>query len=335
MSTNKFDLFSQSTSSLVQALEARSDTRQFDSPTVLIREGEAATAINIVITGLVTVETQQISGERVELAHGERGAMFGEMSWLEGRPAVASVRAEAGSSVLQVPGSVLDQLCQTSPNLSAELFRLIGTKLSLQIQSQNAWIHRFDASLHEPLRKVLVLFAALNEQDVDWLRQIGSLQRLADGAVLIEAGEPVPALYLVLAGEARILVRSDHGQREVGTSRRGELLGEMSLLNPELGIASATVVSHGGLELLRLEKAELLSALDAAPLRAMRFWCGLARMLSQRSRDQLLERGLAEASRIAEQQDDGDELDLTQLAAISTAGSRFDWLCRQFQNQEG
>jgi bacteriocin-type transport-associated protein len=335
MPTSSFDLLSQSSPALLQALEVHAHRRQFDAPTVLIREGEAANAISIVTAGCATVETLQSSGERVVLAQGERGAMFGEMSWLEQRPAVASVRAEAGSSVLQVPTAALDQLCQTSPIQAAELFRLIGTKLSLQIQAQNAWIHRFNASLQEPLRKVLVLFAALNEQDVDWLRQIGRLQRLADGAVLIEAGEPVPALYLVLAGEARILVHSDSGIREVGSSRRGELLGEMSLLNPELGVASATVVSHGGLELLRLDKAELLSALEAAPLRAMRFWCALARMLSQRSRDQLLERGLAEASRIAEQQSDGDELDLTQLAAISTAGSRFDWLCRQFQNQEG
>jgi len=335
MSTNCFDLFSQSTSALVQALEARAERRQFDTPSVLIREGEPTTAISIVTAGCVTVETLQNNGERVVLAQGERGAMFGEMSWLEGRPAVATVRAEAGSNVLQVPASALEQLRHTSPIQAAELFRLFGTKLSLQIQEQNAWIHRFNASLQEPLRKVLVLFAALSEQDVEWLRQLGKLQRLADGAVLIEAGEPVPALYLVLAGEARILVRSDGDIREVGTSRRGELLGEMSLFNPGQGVASATVISHGGLELLRLDTAELLSALDASPLRAMRFWCALARMLSQRSRDQLLERGLAEASRLAEQQSDGDELDLTQLAAISTAGSRFDWLCRQFQNQEG
>jgi hypothetical protein len=58
-------------------------------------------------------------------------------------------------------------------------------------------------------------------------------------------------------------------------------------------------------------------------------------MLSQRSRDQLLERGLAATSRLAEAQRDDEEIDLGQLTGISTAGSRFDWLCRQLQNQEG
>ena len=111
-------------------------------------------------------------------------------------------------------------------------------------------------------------------------------RQLDSPTVLSEAGAPVPAVDLVLA-------RSDHGLRDVGPSRRGELL--------------------------RLNKAQLLQALDAAPLRC----------------EQLLERGLASASRIAEQQSDGDEPDLAQLATISTAGSRFDWLCHQFQKQEG
>lgn len=328
-----FDLFSHSSTELVEALKGLATAVQFDEQTILIREGELSGAIYILTAGSAQVETLNASGEHLVLGQGERGAMFGEMSWIERRPAVATVRAAAGSSMLQVSTSALDQFCQRSPTLAAELFRLIGTKLSMQIQEQNAWIHRFNASLQESLRKVFVLFAALNEQDVDWLRQIGRLQRLADGARLIDAGDPVPALYLVLAGEARIMVHSNNNLQEVGTSRRGEMLGEMSLLNPNLSVASATVISNGGLELLRLEKTELISALEAAPQRAARFWCALARMLSQRSRDQLLERGLAEASRQAELQSDPDELELTELAAISTAGSRFDWLCRQLQNQ--
>jgi len=330
-----FSLIDRATPELLGWLHEHGQAQRLSAPTTLIREGDQIEALVLLLSGELSVYTSVGDSLSEPLAVLSAGSLVGEMSWLEQRPTVASVTASSDSLVLEVPFDQLDQLQREQPLLATELQRLIACKLALQIQSQNAWIHRFNTSQQEPLRKVLVLFAALNEQDVDWLRQMGRLQRLADGAVLIEAGEPVPALYLVLAGEARILVRSNCGIREVGTSRRGELLGEMSLLTPGLGVASATVVSHGGMELLRLDQAELLSALDAAPLRAMRFWYALARMLSQRSRDQLLERGLAKASRIAEQQGADDELDLTQLAAISTAGSRFDWLCRQFQNQEG
>ena len=182
---------------------------------------------------------------------------------------------------------------------------------------------------------MLVLFAELSEQDVDWLRQIGQLQRLQPGAVLLQQGQPVPALYLVLAGEARIQVKSDGRLRVVGSSRRGELLGEMTLLNPDESGASAQVDAPDGLEVLRIDKAALLDELAQDVGRATRFWRALARMLSQRSRDQLLDRGLAATSRRAERDGDGDEIDLSQLSAISIAGTRFDWLCRQFQDQEG
>jgi hypothetical protein len=58
-------------------------------------------------------------------------------------------------------------------------------------------------------------------------------------------------------------------------------------------------------------------------------------MLSQRSRDQLLSRGLAKSSLMAEKMIDDEQLGLEQLSAISSAGLRFDWLCRQFQDKEG
>jgi bacteriocin-type transport-associated protein len=155
------------------------------------------------------------------------------------------------------------------------------------------------------------------------------------GDVLIDQGQPVTSLYLVLAGQARIQVRSEGQLRVVGSSRRGELLGEMTLLNAANSGASARVSTTEGLELLALDINALLAALNDDADRATRFWRALARMLSQRSRDQLIERGLAATSRRAESVLDSGEIDVSQLSSITTAGARFDWLCRQFLNQEG
>ena len=143
------------------------------------------------------------------------------------------------------------------------------------------------------------------------------------------------SLSLVLAGDARVQVHSQGQLRLVGSSRRGELLGEMSLLIRDGRGASARVDTLNGLELLSINIDALLAELEGDTARASRFWRALARMLSQRSRDQLLERGLAATSRQAEAQRVDEEIDLAQLTGISTAGSRFDWLCRQLQNQEG
>jgi bacteriocin-type transport-associated protein len=300
-----------------------------------VREGELDGAVFVVESGLLRIATQALDGGSVPLGEGGAGSIVGEMSWLEARPAVASVWAAAGSHLLRLSHASLDGLQREGHPAAALLYQAIGSKLSLQIQSQNAWVHRFPGSGHEPLRKVLVLFADLNEQDVDWLRNLGQLRRLPPGGVLIDEGQQVENLSLVLAGDARVQVHSQGQLRVVGSSRRGELLGEMSLFNRDGHGASARVDTQDGLELLNINIDALLAALEGDTARASRFWRALARMLSQRSRDQLLERGLAATSRQDEAQRDDEEIDLSQLTGISTAGLRFDWLCRQLQNQEG
>jgi len=328
-----YNLFAQAESRLVEWLRVNASQLALRNETLIVQEGSRENGLYIVESGRLRIAASAADATSVPLAEQGEGSLVGEMSWLENRPAVASVLAEAGSRLLHLSSTTLRTLQREDHPVAALLYRAIGIKLSLQVQSQNAWIHRFPASVHEPLRKVLVLFAELNEQDVGWLRQLGELRRLPAGGKLIDEGEPVSALSLILAGEARIQVHSQGQLRVVGSSRRGELLGEMSLLNRDGHGASARVDTLDGLELLNLEIDTLLAALACDAARASRFWRALARMLSQRSRDQLLERGLAATSRRAEVFSD-DEIDVAQLSGISTAGARFDWLCRQFLNKK-
>lgn len=332
-----YNLLAQAEPELVKWLRSTATPVALSEQTCIVREGSRDDGLYIVESGRLRIATTAADGASVELGEQGVGSMVGEMSWLENRPAVASVLATAGSRLLHLNPSALEALGRDGHPAAALLYRAIGSKLSLQIQSQNAWIHRFAASPHEPLRKVLMLFADLNEHDVDWLRQLGHLRRLPAGGLLIDEGEPVRDLALILAGEARIQVFSEGRLQTVGSSRRGELLGEMSLLNRDSRGASARVDTPEGLELLSLDIDALLAALACDAARATRFWRALARMLSQRSRDQLLQRGLAATSRQTEIADDFDaeEIDMSQLSGISTAGARFDWLCRQFQNQQG
>jgi len=330
-----FDVFNNVDPQLVEWIVRNGRSVQAEQDLCLIAEGDAFAGLFVLEQGTLIISTSQSQADDVVLARLGVGSMVGEMSWLESRPAVARVVASAGSRIRLIEPTSLTLLQRPGDPIAPLLYRAICTKLSLQIQSQNAWIHRFTASVQEPLRKVLLLFAELEEQDVAWLGQLGQLQRLPPGGVLLEQGQPVAALYLVLAGDARIQINSDGQLKEVGSSRRGELLGEMSLLNAAMEGASARVDTLAGMELLRIDKQALLAALAADNARATRFWRALARMLSQRSRDQLLDRGLAQVSRQAEQTVDADEMDLEQLSAATTAGLRFDWLCRRFQDQGG
>ena len=157
--------------------------------------------------------------------------------------------------------------------------------------------------------------------------------------------ESVPDLLLVLVGTASVRVAAAAGEVEVGTSRSGELLGEMSLVGRD-DHASATVVARGPVEVLALPKALLLEDLACDPARGARFYRAMALMLSQRSRDQLQSRGLAAVARMRDENPQPEptwavppsgeadlemeeQLDLDQMASITQAGHRFHWLCRR------
>ena len=330
-----YNIFERASPDLLAWIRNVSVVREITTACRLIEEGSTPDCLFVVESGPVTVCTKQADGGSLSLASLKAGNLVGEMSWLEERPAVASIDAGPGSRLLQIPREALESINQSEAFICHLLYRLIAEKLALQVQGQNAWVHRIAATDQEPLRKVLVLFAELEEKDVAWIARSGKFKRLVAGDVLLQEGDNVPGLYLLLAGEARISITENGSWQSVGSSRRGELLGELTMLNPQAAGATANVDTLTGLELLMLDKEELSMTLNADPRLAKRFYKGIARMLSQRSRDQLLSRGFAEASRIAEELIDNEQLGLDQLSAISSAGLRFDWLCRQFQDKEG
>lgn len=333
---SSFSVFDLASPALLQWLESAGRTEALHSGETLIHEGQTSESLFVLQTGSLSVFTTNQEQGQERLATLSKGSLMGEMSWLEQRPTVATITADTACSVLSIPGGTLATLEDVDPSLAAELHRLFAQKLALQIQQQNAWTHRLnsDPAPVEALRKVLVLFAKLHEQDVHRLAGWGQVQRLQPHSVLLQQGQPVQALYLILSGEAEIMLTVAGHTQEVGSSRRGEVLGEMTLLLDEQDGAAASVETAQGMDVLAIDRLRLQAALEEDPRLATRFYCGLACMLSQRSRDQLLSHQRATASRQVEL-DAIDRLDLEELSAISRAARHFDWLCKHFQASEG
>ena len=327
---NVFDWISQE---LRTWLMANGETVSLQSDQALIKEGERCpNPLLLLLSGRLIVTTSSLQHRQEQVASLTAGSMVGEMSWLEQRPAVATITTSGDCSVLQLSSQKLERLIKEEPLMAAQLFRVIAQKLAVQIQGQNAWAHRLHDA-HAPveaLRKVLTLFATLQEQDVFTLARLGRVQRVLPQTVLLNQGDEVTAVYLVLSGEAEVVLTLDGRTQLVGSSRRGELLGEMSLLLSDQKGAAAEVRSSLGMDLLAIEFSDLCAELKHNPALGSRFYKGLACMLSRRSRDQLLSHQRAWLSRRAEEEA-FDCLDVDQLAAITRAARHFDWLCRHFQ----
>lgn len=292
----------------------------------LIEEGVPTPDLYLLLEGSgqvrTALETEDGETRSINLAEIGPGQFVGEMSLLEERLPVATVVALPGSRWIRVSyGPLLDAMVGDKA-LASSAYQVFAGKLALQLSSQNAFIHRWPGRDVEPLRKVLLVFGEWNELDVAWLAHEGERLDVPAGDTFIRAGEPLDLLFVVLDGEADVLVDVEATPTVVGSSRRGEILGEMSFLGGDER-ATATVQAREPMQLLAMPKPRIRQQLNDDLAFAERFYRSLAVLLSHRCRDQLLARGMA-ADAVAR-----EELDLATLRNVSSAGRRFEWLCQE------
>ena len=297
--------------------------------TVLIAEGRPTPNLFLVLEGSGQVRTTRESEDEgtssIELAVIGAGQIVGEMSLLENRLPVATVIALPDSCWISVNYKRLVSAMETDKRLAVSTYKVFAGKLSLQLNRQNAFIHRWPGEDIEPLRKVLLVFGEWNELDVAWLAQQGERMKLEQQTTFIHEGETLDKIFVVLDGEADVWINTPNNPIKVGTSRRGEILGEMSFLG-ENEQATATVQAKEAMLLLAVDKSAIRQQLEDDTDFAVRFYRSLAVLLSHRSRDQLMAHGMAaEAANL-------EELDLSTLSNVSTAGQRFEWLCQEIRS---
>ena len=281
-----------------QWLRNHARLRHAPEGSVLVREGVQDNVLFLVEQGSVRVRTTS-PGEPTTLADLGSGALFGEMAFLEGRLPVATVVAGPGCEVREVEEDRLAAAMAADPLLARDVYELLATKLASQLRQQNTIVHLWPGVSAAPPNQALLLYAYLEERDIDWLAANGRESRVPAGELLLEQGEPVPDLLILLHGTARVLLRQDTRTTTVGHVHGGEMIGEMSLLGGS-DEASASVQAEGTLTVLRVAKERLRSRLAADALSGSSFFRAMAIVLSRWSRNQLMSHGLAEGARRAE-----------------------------------
>ncbi len=107
------------------------------------------------------------------------------------------------------------------------------------------------------------LFKCLTDDQLDALLPRGRLAHFGRGEKLIEQGENGDSMFLLVDGEANVIVNRNGVQAHVASLRSGDCFGEMSLLTGER--RSATVVANSDCEVVQIDKAILAGSLKENP----------------------------------------------------------------------
>lgn len=178
------------------------------------------------------------------------------------------------------------------------------------------------------MRKALFILGELSDGDMDWLAETGQRQEIARESILIQRGEPIADVYILLDG--RLSVRIDgRDSREINALLPGEFIGELSFLDSRP--PSATVIASTNSVVVAISRDKLETKLRDDTAFAARFYRALGVFLAHRLRRMTLQG--------AEERDSGahpanettdDELDPKLLESISLAGKRFEWFQSRF-----
>ena len=124
-------------------------------------------------------------------------------------------------------------------------------------------------ALNPNILKNVPLFSSFSDQQLAYLLPAVQHRRFPRGSYVIRAGEETDALYIILAGRAKVLIPDDDGN-EVILSVIGpnEFFGEMGLLDDQP--RSASVETLEACEMLRISRSAFMNCLkdnfDAAML---------------------------------------------------------------------
>src|SRR5262249_33773131 len=108
------------------------------------------------------------------------------------------------------------------------------------------------------------LFASLPADQLVALAERGQVRTLPADCTVVQQGDTADALYVLLAGSARVYNRlPDGGETHLAEQHAGSYFGELALLDGQP--RSAWVVTTSPVELFVLPRADFLELLPRAP----------------------------------------------------------------------
>lgn len=186
-------------------------------------EGRGGETIFVIAAGKAEV-SRVVNGEAKPLAFLGGGSIFGEISLLTGAAPTSTVTCVTDCELFEVKREHLNQLARSYPSVPHTLAAFAQQRMAKNLVSSSPMF------AHVPEAERAALFGRFG------------FRALQAGEKVIDEGQQVPGLFLVLAGEL-VVQKEDPagGLVSLGILREGDIAGEIALLK---GIrATATVAA--------------------------------------------------------------------------------------------
>jgi serine/threonine protein phosphatase PrpC len=138
------------------------------------------------------------------------------------------------------------------------------------------------------------LFRPLNDREILRVLQVTEAVPYKDGQTVIREGDKGEELFIVLAGEVKVM----RGEAQLATLKPGDHFGEMALVRSQP--RSATVVSDGDSELMLIRRSDFFEILRKEHQLAVKLLWQFLGVLADRLADTSRELGQAKQELLAE-----------------------------------
>ncbi len=235
---------------VVEALARIAEPVEHGRGETLIREGETAADLFLLLSGELVV-TRRRDGEEVVLDRvvGER-ILIGEMQALTGGRRLATVRAASRCRLLRIASAALEAMAEELPTLLVYVAELARARLRR---------HQLQAALGTQA-------SAADEGLLPALCEVARWQTVDAGEQLVRQGEVSDAIYFVLSGRLRTIAEATPERPEpvvLGEVLPGESLGESAALSGQTRAASVWATRPS--EVARIEQADFIRISQAHP----------------------------------------------------------------------
>lgn len=178
------------------------------------------------------------------------------------------------------------------------------------------------------MRRILYILSLLSDEDVDWLVSVGERTDVEVGRSIVREGEPIGAIYIVLAGRFAVTVGRE--RKLLADLTAGEMVGEISLIDSRLPTATVTAAEPS--VVLCVSQSKVHARLRTDQSFAARLYKAIAVFLAQRLRNTVTSLGYAESESLDDTIEAQDEIAPEMLDTVSLAGARFNMILERLQS---